>query len=594
MGRTVFPFGGCPGASWSAGLQLTLLFGAGAWLHAACGSHLAAVSCFGGLAVMAAIGNVAGPFTGGNEAEWTRYLEKLVKSERDRLMGILTSMKEGVAIVGSDRKIRFMNPSMVKDFGDGVGNHCWKHFRGLDEPCNVNCKLPQVIKGATERWEYAYPDGRTYEVISSPFADADQVPCMLATFRNVTHQKQIELELVRLNQLKSDLLSQKTKELEEISQEVAKLEEDKHRLVHYLRVVAHDLGAPLSATQSCLWAMLGGYAGDVTDEQRDLLDRSTRRIDGLLTLIGDLLDIPRIESGQIVHEMEDVSLNTVVETAIEGLHYLASQKGLLLKVELPQVAPVVHGSSRRLQQVVTNLVSNAISYTEEGVVLVRLTDGDGEVRLEVLDSGVGILPEELPQLFQDFFRGSNVEAKGTGLGLSISKRIVEAHGGRIWAESPCPETNKGSMFIFTLPKSATRREAEEVITGMHKVKSKEKYQRRLEMEKRKPRILMVDDDVDFVEAVAKVLRSKPYEVVVAHNGKEGLEKAKKEKPDLVLLDVLMPVMDGFDFAVMALTNFSESLGQPFPFEVAEYVRKPISPKDLLTKVDNHLKKLGPS
>jgi signal transduction histidine kinase len=131
---------------------------------------------------------------------------------------------------------------------------------------------------------------------------------------------------------------------------------------------------------------------------------------------------------------------------------VAQQKGLTLKVEMPESLLKINGASRRLQQVVTNLVSNAINYTNEGMVLVRVSDNDNEARVEVIDSGIGILPEDLPRLFNDFFRGSNVGSKGTGLGLSISKRIVEAHGGRIWAESPDPETKKGSRFTFTLPK----------------------------------------------------------------------------------------------------------------------------------------------
>jgi two-component system, OmpR family, alkaline phosphatase synthesis response regulator PhoP len=123
--------------------------------------------------------------------------------------------------------------------------------------------------------------------------------------------------------------------------------------------------------------------------------------------------------------------------------------------------------------------------------------------------------------------------------------------------------------------------------------------------KERPKILVVDDDVDLVAVMKGTLESKPYEVIVAYNGKEGLEKAKKEKPDLILLDIMMPVMDGFNFAeqfgkepslskipVLALTSFSESLGQPFPFQVAEYLRKPLKPKELIAKVEEHLKKKG--
>jgi two-component system alkaline phosphatase synthesis response regulator PhoP len=123
--------------------------------------------------------------------------------------------------------------------------------------------------------------------------------------------------------------------------------------------------------------------------------------------------------------------------------------------------------------------------------------------------------------------------------------------------------------------------------------------------KQRPKILLVDDDVDLVTVMRGALESKAYEVIVAYNGQEGLEKARKEKPDLVVLDILMPVADGFIFAdqfrkdpslakvpVLALTSFSESLGQPFPFEVSEYILKPIRPRDLVAKVEEFLKKAG--
>lgn len=255
--------------------------------------------------------------------------------------------------------------------------------------------------------------------------------------------------------LRDQLLEKRTMELEQTSREIAKLEEEKRHFVQFLGVVAHDLQSPLVATQSIMAYILDGYTGEITDVQRDLLERSVRRIDGLFTLITDLLDIPRIESGQITHEMREISLDEVVKRSVEGLSNLAEQKGITLKVELPHNLPKIYGADRRLQQVVTNLVSNAINYTNEGMVLVRATESGNEVRLEVIDSGIGILPEDLPRLFTDFFRGSNVQTKGTGLGLSISKRIVEAHGGRIWAESPDPETNKGSRFTFTVPKNRT-------------------------------------------------------------------------------------------------------------------------------------------
>jgi len=236
------------------------------------------------------------------------------------------------------------------------------------------------------------------------------------------------------------------------SREIAKLEEEKRRFLRFVSVAAHDLKAPLTAIQGFLWVMLDGYAGPLSDKQRDMIERSSLRIKELLNLISDLLDIPRLETGQIVEEMTEVSLGEVIEGCCEDLRDTAEKKGLELEIELPQPFPTVHGAASRLQQVVTNLLSNAIYYTPEGVVTIRAREGEEDVQVEVVDTGIGIPPEDLPRIFEDFFRASNVDTKGTGLGLSISKRIVEAHGGGMWVESPCPETNRGTKFTFVLPK----------------------------------------------------------------------------------------------------------------------------------------------
>jgi len=255
-------------------------------------------------------------------------------------------------------------------------------------------------------------------------------------------------------QLRESLLQKKTDDLKLASKEIAKLEEARNRFLRFLGVAVHDLKAPLTAIQSYFWVMLGGFSGELTGKQRNMLERSSLRIKELLNLISDLLDIPRIETGQIVSEMKEVSLPQVVKNSLADLRNLAKEKRIKLKTELPSALPKIDGSAPRLQQVITNLVSNAINYTPEGMVTIRVREGDSDIKVEVMDTGIGIPPEDMPKVFDDFFRASNVEAKGTGLGLSIAKRIVEAHGGRIWVESPCPESNTGSKFTFTLPKKS--------------------------------------------------------------------------------------------------------------------------------------------
>jgi signal transduction histidine kinase len=232
------------------------------------------------------------------------------------------------------------------------------------------------------------------------------------------------------------------------------LEEEKKQFLRFVSIAAHDLKAPLAAIQTFLGVILDGFAGGLNEKQEHMMQRASQRINELLHLISNLLDIPRIEMGQLVQEMTEVSLAQVIDSFVEEGLGLAEQKGLKFSVHIPPDLPCVYGAPTRLKQVITNLVINAINYTDEGEVLMRVLETDSEILVEVADTGCGIPTDDIPRLFEDFFRGSNAGPKGTGLGLSISRRIVEAHGGKIWTESPCTETGKGSKFCFTLPKKA--------------------------------------------------------------------------------------------------------------------------------------------
>jgi signal transduction histidine kinase len=233
--------------------------------------------------------------------------------------------------------------------------------------------------------------------------------------------------------------------------ERSNLEEDKRKFLRFVSMAAHDLKAPLAAIQSFLRVMLDGYVGELNIKQMHMMERSSLRINELLKLISDLLDIPRIEMGQIVQELEEVSIEPIINNFAEEGSSLAKQKGLKFSVNIAPRLPKINGSPQRLQQVIVNLVTNAINYTAEGEVSIRANRANDEILVEVIDTGCGIPPDELPKVFEDFFRGSNTEARGTGLGLSISKRIIEAHGGKISVQSPLPKTSKGSRFSFTLP-----------------------------------------------------------------------------------------------------------------------------------------------
>jgi len=241
--------------------------------------------------------------------------------------------------------------------------------------------------------------------------------------------------------------------LREKSEELAKLAEARNKLIESVSVVAHDLKAPLAAIQSYFGVMLGGYAGELNEKQRQMIERSSIRIDGLLNLISDLLDISRIEMGQVAKEMETISLPDILKGPLEDAKTLVDKQNIVLTVDAPPDLPPVRGSPARLKQVFRNLLGNAVKFTPGGgTISVKISESDGEIVCKVRDTGIGIPAEDIPRIFNDFYRASNAkDISGTGLGLSIVKKIVEAHKGEIQATSPCPETGKGSEFTFTLP-----------------------------------------------------------------------------------------------------------------------------------------------
>lgn len=309
-------------------------------------------------------------------------------------------------------------------------------------------------------------------------------------------------------------------------------------------------------------------------------------------MIDNILDISYIEIREL--DFESLSLSEVIESSIGDVQGMAQQKGIQLKNGVSTKLPQILGLPKRLRQVLTNLLSNAIKFTPTGgTVSISSRETDDYVQLEVADTGIGISPEELPRIFDDFYRGMKVDAEGAGLGLSIAKKIIDAHGGSIWAESPCPESGIGTKFSFTLPKVtvAAKGKVEEeagVLEGA--------------------RILVADDDPEMLKATTFLLESRGYQVFTAPDGEEALTKIEEEKPDLLILDLLMPVMDGFEVCkrlkeqgnkipVLVLSAVrEESSRRRYELEtkvtlgVDDYIEKPISPPLLLQRVEKILAK----
>jgi signal transduction histidine kinase len=236
----------------------------------------------------------------------------------------------------------------------------------------------------------------------------------------------------------------------------SRLQHTKQTMEHILSVIFHDLKAPLAAAESYNRLLLDGFVGELSEEQKNIVQRSSKRLSDLLNLVSNMIDFSRVDFGEF--RAEEVCLSKVIEDCTETMRPLAEDKKLQLLVEIPQELPIVLGVADRLKQVMTNLLSNAIKFTPSGGVTVRAKDEKDDVRVDVIDTGIGIPTEDLPKIFDGFYKGLDMEQRGAGLGLPISKKIIEGHGGKIWATSPTPETGKGTIFTFILPKNSKQAE----------------------------------------------------------------------------------------------------------------------------------------
>ncbi len=225
-------------------------------------------------------------------------------------------------------------------------------------------------------------------------------------------------------------------------------------LTYFLSIASHELRAPLSAIENYLQVMLDRFAGELTEKQQRMLNRSLLRVKDLRSLIGDLVDLARMRPEQIQADFEWFDPGEVGTESIEDVRLAAAEKNIKIKVEPPPKFEKIVGARRRMRQVFTNLLSNAIKFSPEGsTVVFRAWYEPDTLYFEVEDEGVGIPPEDLPHIFEDFYRADNVgDAPGTGLGLSLAKKIMDAHGGEIRVKSPYAEGKSGTRLTVVIPR----------------------------------------------------------------------------------------------------------------------------------------------
>jgi two-component system phosphate regulon sensor histidine kinase PhoR len=337
------------------------------------------------------------------------------------LQTILSSMEEAVLVVDRLHKIRLVNPALTRMFNLGIdplGQSVLQLLREVSVDEVVTLALESWAPQSRELYWHGNKNPRHLALSVTPMRNASGEEGVVAIFRDISRLKQ----------------------LEEMRKE-------------FVANVSHELRTPLS--------IFRGYLENLQDspdmprselvDNLAVLDRHALRLNAL---VDDLLIVARLESREMQLQREPIELVTFLAELVDDWKLRSSRKNIRMILEVPDILPTLFADVLRVEQVMNNLIDNAIKYTPAGgIVTIRAFAGTSEIRIEVCDNGVGIGPDDLPHIFERFYRVEKARSReqgGTGLGLSIVKHIVQAHAGQVFAESA---PGKGLMIAFTLPLS---------------------------------------------------------------------------------------------------------------------------------------------
>jgi signal transduction histidine kinase/CheY-like chemotaxis protein len=400
-------------------------------------------------------------------------------------------------------------------------------------------------------------------------------------------------------------VDERTRDLRLKAEELARANDDLVRLTKlksdFLARMSHELRTPLNSIIGFSELLLAEGCGPVNEEQRDGLERVVRNGKNLLQLINDILDISKIEADRLTLKFGPASLRSIVDNALSSMMLRATAKKIALTAAVDPEVPTLYTDEVRVLQILNNLLSNAVKFTRQGGVTLTARAVGGGVVIAVQDTGIGIAAADVPKLFTEFYQTDSGKARefdGTGLGLAITRRLSEALGGGVTVTS---EAGVGSTFTVTLPIVAPGAETEAAAAAATREAEQAAGQRRVGGQ---PTILIVDDDQATHRLMAENLKPLGARFLTATTGAAGLQAARTEHPDLILLDIRLPDRQGWevlhdlkvdpvtvDIPVIVVSVLDrEALG--FSLGASDYIVKPVN-WDQLYKVLGRLG-IGPA
>jgi signal transduction histidine kinase/CheY-like chemotaxis protein len=491
--------------------------------------------------------------SGEQVADYSRNLEQKVEQRTSEIKAIIDNMVDGLLVVNKDDQITQFNPAIAGMIG--VSSSAITEVQVYTEIFKAE-EIINLVKSTRENpkqvfsEEFPLPDRRTGKAVAT------------SIFREVNNSEESSLEdNYEDNYLGTVIL---------IRDITAEKEVDRMK-TDFISTVSHELRTPLTSVlgfAKLIQKKLDESLFPLIQTEDKKINRTIRQVSEnieiivsegtrLTKLINEVLDVAKIEAGKMNWNMHSLAITEVIDRAFAATFALFEQKGLVAVREIADDLPNIYGDKDRLIQVVINLISNAVKFTDHGNIICRVRQDKQLIMVSIVDQGVGISESDQPKVFEKFKQVGDTltdKPQGTGLGLPISKEIVIHHGGKIWVES---EIGKGSTFSFTLP---IAKESEPIaavnfdllLKQLNKKTSTDDQidantQSAIDVPKD---ILIIDDDPSIRNLLRQELESKGYAVREAGGGEEAIAKIRESRPDLITLDIVMDGLSGYDVAAI--------------------------------------------
>jgi PAS domain S-box-containing protein len=507
----------------------------------------------------------------------------------NRLSAIVENMADGLLVTDTEGKVVRTNRSLMEMFNlgneDPTGRNA-AEFLGKELPAMMEACIEEGRREVVSA-EIELPGRRTGKALAAPIhhkgayeeSGNKDIKCagIVTIIRDITREKETD-------RMKTDFISLVSHELRTPLTSIlgfAKIISKRLEEVIFPLVTTGEKKALKGMTQ--------------VKENLEIIIIEGER---LTSIINDVLDIAKMEAGKTDWRKDPVYMGDVIKQAASSVRPLFDQKALPLLIEIEDELPAVTADRDRLVQTMVNLFSNALKFTDTGRVCCRAARWEAGILVSVADTGIGIAGGDLENVFEKFKQVGDTltdKPRGTGLGLPICRQIVEHHGGRIWVES---EDGKGSTFFFTLPIETTGvpfsrtvaldalvRQLKEHVGGMASLGHSDGKE-----------ILVVDDDAHIRRFLHQELEGEGYSISEANDGIEALKRVKERRPDLILLDVMMPGINGFDVAAVLksdpvtmdipiiILSIIEDLERGYRVGVDRYLTKPVDTDALLGEI----------